>query len=221
MRDRLVMTLAVSAGAVDAVSWLGLGKVFSAFMTGNLVFAGLAAGGADGPSVVRVLAALLAFALGAALAARIVRTPEPDGEWPAGVTSALRVTLALQVVFLVLWAAVGGRPSAGFGDLLIAVSSVAMGVQTIAVFKLGLRAEFTTAATATLAVLAGDLAGWSASRAERLRLLTVVLGIVAGAALGALLVAHARSWAPVLPLALLGSVVAVAPTAQVTGWASQ
>jgi hypothetical protein len=37
VRDALLVTLAVAAGAVDALVWLALGKVFSAFMTGNVV----------------------------------------------------------------------------------------------------------------------------------------------------------------------------------------
>jgi uncharacterized membrane protein YoaK (UPF0700 family) len=36
VRDVLLNALAVSSGAVDAISFLALGKVFSAFMTGNI-----------------------------------------------------------------------------------------------------------------------------------------------------------------------------------------
>jgi uncharacterized membrane protein YoaK (UPF0700 family) len=38
IRGWLLVALSAASGAVDAVSWLGLGKVFSAFMTGNLAF---------------------------------------------------------------------------------------------------------------------------------------------------------------------------------------
>ena len=38
IRDVLLAVLAVAAGSIDALSWLALGKVFSAFMTGNMVF---------------------------------------------------------------------------------------------------------------------------------------------------------------------------------------
>jgi len=41
VRDRLLMALTVSSGAVDAISYLALGKIFTAFMTGNFVFLGL------------------------------------------------------------------------------------------------------------------------------------------------------------------------------------
>jgi hypothetical protein len=38
IRDVLLGVLAFAAGAIDVLSWLALGKVFSAFMTGNVVF---------------------------------------------------------------------------------------------------------------------------------------------------------------------------------------
>lgn len=46
-RDLLLMALTFSSGAIDAISYLALGKVFTAFMTGNLVFLGLRAVNAD------------------------------------------------------------------------------------------------------------------------------------------------------------------------------
>jgi uncharacterized membrane protein YoaK (UPF0700 family) len=165
IRDLLLVALTISTGAVDALSWLGLGKVFSAFMTGNIAFLGFRLGGAPGPSATSVLAATAAFALGAFLAARIVRrTGRSDSLWPRPATLSLAASLIFQGAFLALWAAVSGHPSAGSTDVLLALSGVAMGMQTATIFSLGVRADFTTAATATLAVLMGDLAGWSQTR---------------------------------------------------------
>ncbi len=214
VRDLLLVALTVSTGAVDALSWLVLDKVFSAFMTGNLAFLGFRAGGADGPSVPRVLVALAAFGVGAALAARIVASTRKTGiVWPRRVTVALGVVLLVQVAFLVLWVGVDAHPSSRAGDLLVALSALAMGMQTTAIFSLGVRAVFTTAATATWATLSGDLAGWAQSRGERLRLAAVLGGLVVGAAAGAFLVDHARTWAPVFPLVVTGGVVAAAALA--------
>jgi uncharacterized membrane protein YoaK (UPF0700 family) len=61
VRDLLLVALTVATGAVDAVSWLVLDKVFSAFMTGNFVFLGLRIGGAGGPSVPRLLVAVAGY----------------------------------------------------------------------------------------------------------------------------------------------------------------
>jgi uncharacterized membrane protein YoaK (UPF0700 family) len=214
MRDLLLVALTVSTGAVDAISWIALDKVFSAFMTGNLAFLGFRAGGAAGPSVPRVLAAVAAFGIGAALAARIVgRAKSKDVLWPPRVSVALTVGLVAQATFLILWVAAGAQPSSRAGDVLIAVSALAMGMQTAAVFSLGVRAVFTTAATATLAVLMGDLSDRSRAGAELLRLAAVIAGLFAGAAIGAALVDHERTWAPVFPLAMTALVIVAAAIA--------
>ena len=215
LRDVLLFALAVATGAIDAVSWLALGQVFSTFMTGNLVFIGIRAGGADGPDVPRALVALAAFGVGAFLAARIVRgaSRPPAVVWPSRVTAALATALVAELAFLAVWTVVGGRPSTPTADALIAMSGVAMGIQTVAVFSLGLRAIFTTAATATFSVLVGDLTGWQQPSGERLRLASILVGLLIGAGLGAALVVHARSWAAVFPVAVTALVVATATVA--------
>src|ERR1022692_69915 len=92
-RDILLNALAVSSGAVDAVSFLDLGKVFSAFMTGNVAFLGMGAARANGPSMVAVLVAIAGFAVGAYFATRIVKPSEVSGIWSPRVTVALNVSL--------------------------------------------------------------------------------------------------------------------------------
>ena len=67
-RNKLLLLLTLSSGAVDAICFLGLGKVFTAFMTGNFVFLGLRIGGAPGPHTTSVIVALGAFAAGVLLA---------------------------------------------------------------------------------------------------------------------------------------------------------
>src|ERR1017187_64844 len=78
-RDILLNALAVSSGAIDAVSFLDLGKVFSAFMTGNIAFLGLRAARAPGPDWTSILAAMAGFAVGVYLSTRIVRPSEAFG----------------------------------------------------------------------------------------------------------------------------------------------
>jgi uncharacterized membrane protein YoaK (UPF0700 family) len=209
-----LVALTLSTGAVDALSWLVLGKVFSAFMTGNLAFFGFRAAGAAGPSVPRDLTSVAAFAVGAALAARIVSPTRDAGLiWPRRVTAALGLALLVEAAFFAFWVHAGASPSARAGDALIATSAFAMGMQTTAVFSLGVRAVFTTAATATLAVLMGDFSTWSQSKSERRRLGAVILALFGGAFAGAFLVLRARTWAPILPLAVSGVVVGTAELA--------
>jgi hypothetical protein len=77
MKDRhgplppLMLALTVVTGLVDAFSYLVLGHVFVANMTGNVVFSGFAIAGAAGFSLAASLAALAAFAAGALLGGRL------------------------------------------------------------------------------------------------------------------------------------------------------
>src|SRR3981081_1602874 len=59
--------LTVTTGLVDAVSVLGLGRVFTANMTGNVVFLGFAAVGVSGSRVPRGVVAVAGFGVGAML----------------------------------------------------------------------------------------------------------------------------------------------------------
>src|ERR1700758_3837062 len=78
LRDLLLNALTVSSGAVDAISFLALGKVFTAFMTGNFVFLGMAiAGHSEAPSMIAVLVPMAGFGLGVYLATLIV-TPRQN-----------------------------------------------------------------------------------------------------------------------------------------------
>src|SRR5713101_3780618 len=82
VRDLLLNALTVSSGAVDAISFLALGKVFTAFMTGNIVFFGLRIAGASrAPGGVAISVAMAAFAAGVYLSTRIVTASETPGIW--------------------------------------------------------------------------------------------------------------------------------------------
>jgi hypothetical protein len=78
VRDRLLNALTVSSGAIDAISFIALGKIFTAFMTGNIVFLGLRVAGNCAPDLVSILTAMLAFALGVYLF-REMAPPGNDG----------------------------------------------------------------------------------------------------------------------------------------------
>src|SRR4051794_35121185 len=69
----VLLGLTVVTGMVDGAGVLGLGRVFTANMTGNVVLLGFAAAGTPGLSFARTLAALLSFGLGAWACGRLVR----------------------------------------------------------------------------------------------------------------------------------------------------
>jgi len=214
IRDLLLVGLTFSSGAVDAIAFLGLGKVFTAFQTGNLVFLGIGAADAGGPDVLRVGCSLFGFTAGVFAGTLVVRASKGSGLWPRRVTVTLCVGFAAQAAFLVLWAATSGRPGTGSGHALAAMSGLAMGLQSAAILSLAVTGVFTTAATATVMFLVRDLAERNAAEAaERARFAGVVLALGAGAAAGGLLLVHARTYAPVIPLAATALVIATASIA--------
>src|SRR2546427_9401115 len=89
----LLLLLTVTTGLIDAVSVLGLGRVFTANMTGNVVFLGFALACVPGFSLVRSLAALAAFLAGAVIGGRLaIRLEGSRRRWLptlAGVGSSL------------------------------------------------------------------------------------------------------------------------------------
>src|SRR5882672_6618422 len=58
-------------GLLDAISYLALGHVSTANMTGNVVFVAFAVAGVPGLSLTRSLAALVAFLIGALIGGRV------------------------------------------------------------------------------------------------------------------------------------------------------
>jgi uncharacterized membrane protein YoaK (UPF0700 family) len=210
VRDLLLVGLTVASGSVDAISFLALGKVFTAFMTGNVVFLGLAVAHANAPDAIRVALAVAAFAGGVFLSLRIVAPATGSELWPRRVTTALTVALAAQASFLGGWMLTAGRPSTAAGDLLVCLSALAMGMQSRAVQALRVTGVFTTAATATVIVLVNDLVGRAHSAEERLRYGGLLVGLLVGAAGGGFLVVHARSYAVLLPFVLTLLVVVAA-----------
>ncbi len=211
VRDLLLNALTVSSGAVDGISFLALGKVFSAFMTGNIAFFGLRVAGASrAPGGVAIFASMAAFAVGVYLSTRIVKLSEDSGLWPQRVTVALGISLIAHAVFLAVWFASNGQPSIDVAHVLLGSWALAMGMQSAAVRTLHVEGVFTTAATATIIFLAGDITNWSATVVERRRFAGVLVSLFIGATAGGLLLVHAHIYAPLLPFVITVVVVATA-----------
>jgi uncharacterized membrane protein YoaK (UPF0700 family) len=201
-RDILLIALTVASGSADAISYFGLGKTFSAFMTGNIVFLGFGIAHLGGPAIVPVIVALSMFATGVYVGLRIWTLRGRDlGLWPPRMSVLLLLVAIGEAGFLAVWAVTSGQPSTVTTDVLLGLFSLAMGIQTAAVRSLGVQGVFTTAGTFTLVAVVGILAG-ARPRAEMRRLAGVLIGLVAGAVAGGLLFLHARSAAPVLPLVI-------------------
>jgi uncharacterized membrane protein YoaK (UPF0700 family) len=218
VRDLLLMTLTVSSGAIDAISYLDLGKVFTAFMTGNIVFLGLRMAAAGDFDVVRIAIALTAFSMGVFLTrliAKSIRNADRrfgrnfdagSGVWPRELTTALGIVAIAQAGFLAVWALAGGRPSNGAAYILVGIWALGMGVQSAAALSFGVTGVFTTAATGTVVVLMDSLAVRRGATPEKRRLAGVLVSLFSGAIAGGLLLKYARAYAPVLPL--IGAILA-------------
>jgi uncharacterized membrane protein YoaK (UPF0700 family) len=219
LRNRILVGLSVSAGVVDMIAFLTLGKVFTAFQTGNLVFLGLGivGKGPQGlplPNPLWVIASILSFAVGAMVSARIVRPEESEvTAWPRRVTFALVITAVSQVAFLIGWIATSGHPTAAAGATLVAIMAFGMGVQITAARSLRVPDVSTTAATATLVTFVGDIATNTLRGKDRFLRLQSMVAMILGAAAGTYLVDNARLYVPVVPLIITLIAIAIASVA--------
>jgi uncharacterized membrane protein YoaK (UPF0700 family) len=187
----LLLALTVVTGLVDAFSYLVLGKVFVANMTGNVVLLGFALAGASGFSIPASLAALAGFSLGALVGGRVgTRLGAHRGRL-------LAVAVAVEAVLVgtaVGVAATADDPGAGVARyVLVVLLGLAMGTQSAAARKLAVPDMTTTVLTATITGVFADgrLAGGAASRVGRRGLST--LAMVLGGCAGALLVLRASA----------------------------
>ncbi|WP_409235790.1 YoaK family protein [Streptomyces sp. PA5.6] len=186
----LLLALTVVTGLVDAVSYLALGHVFVANMTGNVVFLGFALAGAEGLSATASVVSMAAFLAGALAGGRF------GTRFAAHRGRLLALSTAVQVVLVA--AALGtavvthGRVTTPVQYTLIVLLGLAMGLQNAVARRLGVPDLTTTVLTLTLTGLAADStpAGGAAPRPGR-RILSV-LAIFAGALVGAWLLSKAE-----------------------------
>lgn len=204
-----MLALAFAAGYIDALSYLGLGRVFTANMTGNTVLLGIALAQLDGDAVARSSLALAGFLAGAAAGAWIVERDNSASLWPRGVIFALSLEWLILLAFAVGWQFAGDvLPAAAATELLIVFSALAMGVQSAAVLRLEVAGIATTYITGTLTNLVTRVMGKSRRRSKpafpRSRLLGAVWIVYLG---GAATAAVDLQLDPVLALALPVAVV--------------
>jgi len=201
----LLLTLSLVTGIVDAASVLAFG-VFTANMTGNVVFLGFAVAGAPGFSVLRSAVSLIAFLLGALIGGRL-------GSAKAGAQRVWLTTVAVceaALLFVAALSSIGYDASSATSAYglyaVIILMAIAMGLRNATVRQLAVPDLTTTVLTLTLTGIAADssLAGGKNPRIWR-RVGSVVAMFV-GAVVGTLLLRYGM----VLPLALSGACVLTA-----------
>lgn len=179
-----LLVLTVVTGLVDAVSYLGLGRVFVANMTGNVVFLGFACAGAPGLSAAASLVSLGGFVVGAFGGGRLhLVTEVPRGRLFATAVAGQAVLLAAATGIAAAEEPFADRVRYG----LIALLGAAMGLQNAVVRRLAVPDLTTTVLTQTLTGFAAD----TGDRRRAARRLASAVAMFLGALAGALLVLRA------------------------------
>ncbi len=205
----LMLALTFSTGVVDAVGYLGLDRVFTANMTGNVVILAMALTGAGGLPVIGPLIALGLFMTGAAIGGRTVRGL-PAG-WHRQTTILLTIVATLLLVASVCAFVVGQRPE-WLNFAITGALGLAMGSQAGAARHIGVADVTTVVVTSTLVGLAFDsrFGGGKDKHPWGRRAGAIVL-LAAGAASGALLLRAGIGYGTLLA-AVITIVVAVLGT---------
>jgi uncharacterized membrane protein YoaK (UPF0700 family) len=200
---RVLLALTFTTGLVDAVSYLGLGRVFTANMTGNVVLLGFGIAGSGGLPVLAPIVSLIAFLAGAVvggiLAKRLLeRHPEHLGV-------ALAVEASLIAIAAIVAAAITVRERSFSGYLLIALLALAMGVRNATVRRIAVPDVTTTVLTGTLTALAADSPLTGGTGRGLTRRGATVIAMLVGAIAGALLLKTSLV-VPLVAAAMLGLV---------------
>jgi uncharacterized membrane protein YoaK (UPF0700 family) len=204
----VLLLLTGVSGLVDAASYLKLGHVFVANMTGNVVFVGFALAGATSLSLPNSAAAIGSFLIGAfaagSLALRLKR----------GHLGLLRIMTAAQCVIVLIAIAIGSAspPSTAVtAYAVVALLAAAMGVQSATTTRLAIPGfNSTVVLTTMLSTLAADSHWAGGSGAHNARRLLAVASMFGGGLVGAALTLRTVWLAPLVLAVLLLGVACVA-----------
>jgi uncharacterized membrane protein YoaK (UPF0700 family) len=183
-----LLMLTFVTGFIDAASVLGLGRIFTANMTGNVVFLGFAISQAHDVSIAASLLALGGFLLGALWGGRLVRT-----------NARAALPAALTIVVLLLFGAAGvaafaDERNALPRDALLVLLAMPMGLQNAAIRRLAVPDMTTTVLTLTLTGIAADSSLVGGTNPRLLRRVGAVLVMLLGAVVGAGLLRAGLAW---------------------------
>jgi uncharacterized membrane protein YoaK (UPF0700 family) len=206
----LLTLLTVVTGLVDAFSYLALGHVFVANMTGNVVFLAFGLGGAPGFVWWASLTAIASFMTGAFAGGRLAHAHSGHRGRHLLFAAGSQTLLVLAAFVLTLATHAPYRP--GALAPLIVLLGVGMGLQNATARALAVPDLTTTVLTLTITGISADSvpAGGRGSRLGRRSV--SIAGMFLGAIAGALLVVHGQgSWVLLAASVLLTAVTVLAP----------
>jgi uncharacterized membrane protein YoaK (UPF0700 family) len=183
---RALFLLTAVTGVVDAVSYLMLGRVFVANMTGNVVFLGFALSGDKQLSIAASLVALAAFMVGAVIGGRLaLRVGSHRGRHLA---AGMALTAAFVGAALVVSLFAARPVPAASRYPLIVLLALGTGVQNATARRMAVADATTTVLTQTITGLAADSRLAGGSYPHQWRRVASVTTMFAGALVGGLLV---------------------------------
>jgi uncharacterized membrane protein YoaK (UPF0700 family) len=187
------------------VSFLRLGHVFVANMTGNVVLLGFAIAGAQDISIAGSLLAIFAFMAGALVGGRLSRRHTESGAHLLAVTTIVKIFLMLGAAALAWFFGIGTFVA----YTIIVILATSMGLQNAVARSLGVPDITTTVVTQTLTGIAMDstLAGGNNVRWRR-RVASVGIMFI-GALIGALLIFRLGVASALLAAALILTIVSL------------
>ena len=190
----ILLAMTVVTGLVDAVSFLSLGRVFTANMTGNVVILAFATARVPGLSIARSSTALLSFLLGALFGGRIMSRAGADSQVRFAAQAFL---LEDAFLFAASLCAIGYKANlvkhSSQSFALIALTAVAMGARNAAVRKLAIPDLTTTVLTLTITGIGADSSIANGNNPRLARRVEAVVAMFFGAALGALVINYSTS----------------------------
>ncbi|NGN91829.1 DUF1275 domain-containing protein [Nocardioides sp. KC13] len=218
----LLLLLTFVTGLVDAFSYLMLGHVLVANMTGNVVFLGFAVGGAPGFIWWASLLAIGTFLAGAVLGGRLETTVGHHRGRHLFLT-AIAETVLVALSLLAAWQA--AAPYEGWVlALLIALLGVALGLQNATARALAVPDLTTTVLTLTITGIAADSRAAGGQNSKIGRRLVPISSMFLGGLVGALLVVGGHDlWTLAVATGVLAVVVigALGPSRSRASWVSK
>jgi uncharacterized membrane protein YoaK (UPF0700 family) len=212
-----LLLLSVVAGSADASGYLGLGRVFTANMTGNVVLLGIALGQGHFRESIHSFCTLIIFALGTSFGVWITHGIDRK-DWSRLVVRALSGEVVLLSLLALLWSGLLSLPGSIQPSILLFLLAFSMGLQSAVLNLLNLPGMATTAVTSTVTSVVGSviklraISDGTSEEAESLRLrlwfgLLVLFVYCAGAACSGILMIHEPKMVAMIPATLVIIVV--------------
>jgi uncharacterized membrane protein YoaK (UPF0700 family) len=204
--------LAASAGFVVVVGYIVFNRIETGGMTGNTIAVGAQVGGHGSRAAYTRAAPIPAFVVGVAAGVAIAHVIEKRRRLIPPFSMIVAIEIALLTVFMLVSRALahGSDTSNLVVSGVVALPAFALGLQTAAMRRVNGRTVRTTFITGMLTRFAEEAVFWVVDRRAADGRRVLFLGALwmsygAGAAIGAVLMAHWSVWSLFVPIGVLSA----------------